>query len=446
MLPRHTRALVLAAVLAALALSAPAALAQPSAGVVRSADFDRIGTAVAASRDFRAGAETAVLATAVSYPDALSAGALAGRLGAPLLLTAPDVLPPMVGDELGRLGARRVVVLGGEQAIGAPVVDALLARGLAVERLAGDNRFATARAVALAAGPSATGEVVVALGDHPDPVRAWPDAVAAGALAATPDRVPTLLVTPETVPVETEAALTELGTRKILLLGGEASVYPAVADALRARGYEVERIAGASRSETSVAVAELALGRFGPGTHPVVLAGDATFPDALSAGALAAAVGGPLVLVPAGELTAPIDAFLRAHADVWDRAIVVGGPAVASDHVLDQIGFAIRGEPFEEVIGSFSGEASWYGPGFEGNRTACGQRFDSSELTAAHRSLPCGTRVRVTNLVNGAQVTVEITDRGPYARGRVLDLSRHGAEVLGFIGAGHAQVRGDILR
>lgn len=91
-----------------------------------------------------------------------------------------------------------------------------------------------------------------------------------------------------------------------------------------------------------------------------------------------------------------------------------------------------------------SGTASWYGPGFHGRRTASGERFNSYGLTAAHRSLPFGTRVRVTNARTGRSVVVRINDRGPFSRGRVIDLSRGAARVLGVTGT--APVRLDVLR
>jgi peptidoglycan lytic transglycosylase len=87
------------------------------------------------------------------------------------------------------------------------------------------------------------------------------------------------------------------------------------------------------------------------------------------------------------------------------------------------------------------GVASWYGPGFHGRRTASGEIYDQDGLTAAHPSLPFGTRVRVTNLDNGRAVDVRITDRGPFVGGRVIDLSRAAARVIGLIGPGVGRVR-----
>jgi rare lipoprotein A len=87
------------------------------------------------------------------------------------------------------------------------------------------------------------------------------------------------------------------------------------------------------------------------------------------------------------------------------------------------------------------GTASWYGAGFHGRRTASGERFDRHALTAASRSLPLGSRVRVTNLTNGWMVIVRVNDRGPVARGRVLDVSYAAARELGMIERGSARVR-----
>ena len=86
------------------------------------------------------------------------------------------------------------------------------------------------------------------------------------------------------------------------------------------------------------------------------------------------------------------------------------------------------------------GGASWYGPGFQGRRTASGERYDMNAMTAAHRTLPFGTMVRVHSLVNGRDVDVRITDRGPYGGNRVIDVSRAAAEQLGMLGQGFKEV------
>lgn len=91
------------------------------------------------------------------------------------------------------------------------------------------------------------------------------------------------------------------------------------------------------------------------------------------------------------------------------------------------------------------GVASWYGRGFHGRKTASGKHFNMHEYTAAHKSLPLGTRVRVTNLKNGKDVIVNISDRGPYVKGRTIDLSYAAARSIGMIENGLARVRVEVI-
>lgn len=110
--------------------------------------------------------------------------------------------------------------------------------------------------------------------------------------------------------------------------------------------------------------------------------------------------------------------------------------------------YSIEGKtyvPQEEYEFSETGVASWYGPGFHGKRTANGERFDSNELTAAHRTLQMPSLVRVTNLENGRSVVVRVNDRGPFSKGRVMDVSSRAAELLGFKAKGTARIRLDVL-
>ncbi len=98
------------------------------------------------------------------------------------------------------------------------------------------------------------------------------------------------------------------------------------------------------------------------------------------------------------------------------------------------------------VVNVSSGKASWYGPGFFGNRTANGEVFRPGTMTAAHRTLPFGTKVRVTNLNNGRTAVVRINDRGPFTGGRVIDLAHGAAQHLGMVASGLAPVRLEVLR
>lgn len=93
----------------------------------------------------------------------------------------------------------------------------------------------------------------------------------------------------------------------------------------------------------------------------------------------------------------------------------------------------------------FEGNASWYGPGLQGNKTASGERFDMHKLTAAHRTISFGTRVLVENPKNGKSVIVKVNDRGPFVKSRVMDLSKGAAEKLGTILGGVTFVECTIL-
>ncbi len=131
----------------------------------------------------------------------------------------------------------------------------------------------------------------------------------------------------------------------------------------------------------------------------------------------------------------------RARLLAWGAAFLMATLSGCSSsperagHEMD------RRAPVKPWAGEFGrGKASWYGPGFHGRRTASGERFDMNELTAAHRTLPFGTKVRVRNEHNGREVVVRINDRGPRIRDRIIDLSKAAADALDFVKAGEAFV------
>ena len=110
---------------------------------------------------------------------------------------------------------------------------------------------------------------------------------------------------------------------------------------------------------------------------------------------------------------------------------------VGQPYQVDSVWYYPREQPdYDET-----GIASWYGPTFYGHHTANGEMYDGNELTAAHKTLPMPVNVRVTNLDNGKSLIVRINDRGPYARGRIIDLSKRAAELLDVVQTGTARVR-----
>lgn len=106
--------------------------------------------------------------------------------------------------------------------------------------------------------------------------------------------------------------------------------------------------------------------------------------------------------------------------------------------------YTVRGKTYQTLAHANDfkqeGTASWYGPGFHGKKTASGEIFDQNELTAAHKRLPLGTKIRVTNLENGKSVVVKINDRGPFHSNRVLDLSQAAAQKIGLLHSGVTNV------
>jgi rare lipoprotein A len=112
---------------------------------------------------------------------------------------------------------------------------------------------------------------------------------------------------------------------------------------------------------------------------------------------------------------------------------------IASFHILPSTTVLAKTKP------SITGSASWYGGKFHGRKTANGERYNQNALTAAHKSLPFGTKVRVTNEANGKSVVVRINDRGPYSGKRVIDLSRAAANAVGMVQRGVARVTMDVL-
>ncbi len=163
----------------------------------------------------------------------------------------------------------------------------------------------------------------------------------------------------------------------------------------------------------------------------------------VTAGGVATAVGPDADQVDADVTAAALDGIRPAElptplgVDAFDPSALAPRPAATPERA-DRVA-----EP--PVVRTWSGVASWYGPGFAGNRTSNGERFDPDALTAAHKTLPFGSRVRVTFDRTGRSVVVRINDRGPFIPGREIDLSRAAAEAIGLRGAGHGTVTLELL-
>ena len=283
---------------------------------------DRFITAAAAAGSVDEAA-VAYVANGTGFADALAGGPAAILDGGPLLLVEADAVPAATSDALAELAPERIVLLGGEGAIGTAVEQELAAIA-PTSRRSGADRWATAAAVSAATWPDGATDVLVASGiDHPD---ALSGGAGAGMLGA-----PLLLVANDSVPAATRAELERLSPSRITILGGPSSVSAAVQQELNGIA-PTTRIAGTSRFDTAAAVATTL---WSSGTRRAVVVNGEGFADALSAAPLAGLFGGPVLLVTRD--TAPQETL-----DALDRlgvttVTVLGGPNVVSDAVLDTL-------------------------------------------------------------------------------------------------------------
>lgn len=328
-------------------LAAPAAA---DASVERVGGGDRVTTATAVSARVlpdcpASGCPAVVVAQSGEPVDALAGAPLAAQLGASLLLTGRAGLDADTEREVRRLGARRAVLLGGTVALSAQVEADLTAAGVErVERVAGVTRYATAAAVAELLAPD--GVVVIRSG----PGLTSPDAAAAGVLAAAGAGA-VLLVERDAVPRATREALRQIAPRSVTVVGGEASVSARAADELaEVAEVGVDRIAGATRYDTSALVARRAAD-LGADAGTVFVADGGGGSDALVAGAAAALRDGVLLLIDGGDPSASPAALdhLTGHRPILRELVLVGGRAVLPDATLDQVREVIdtAGRPFE---------------------------------------------------------------------------------------------------
>jgi putative cell wall-binding protein len=297
--------------------------------VERAAGADRVATSVAlADRAFPDGAARVVLGRSDAYADALAAAPLAATLDAPVVLNPSNTLHAGVAALIDRLGATEAVLVGGTGALGPAVADALRAKGVTVRRIAGANRFDTARLVASEIGGT---DAYLVEGVNASTDRGWPDAVAVSGLAALQKR-PILLTTSTMLPAETSAAMQHLGTRTVTIVGGTRAVSDAVASQA-GQFATVRRVSGSTRYDTSTKLAQLAVAA-GADEGAVWLATGRSFPDALAAGAAAARSGAVLLLVDGVDLVGSPEprAWLASRASLRE-IVLVGGPSTISDLV-----------------------------------------------------------------------------------------------------------------
>lgn len=284
---------------------------------------DRYKTSVAISKAGFKASEVIVLARGDNFADALAGVPLAAKYDAPVLLTPSNKLEQVTKDEIKRLGAKKVYILGGQGAIGKDVETQLksISGSIEIVRLAGESRFETAAKIAYEVAPAGSDSVVVVNGMN------FPDALSVASYAGA-NGMPILLAeNSETLPWHTGKAINKLGATHSLVIGGKAVVADEVLKALP----NPKRIAGAGRFATSVEVAK----HFGPKTgNGMFVATGNQFADALSGAALAASLDTGILLVGA-ELDSSVQNYL-ANNNVASVG-VLGGQSAVSDKVFNKI-------------------------------------------------------------------------------------------------------------
>lgn len=307
--------------------------------VDRLAGSDREATAAAIARSSWSSSDVAVLTASDAVADALTAGPLAGALDAPLLTTSGDALHEEAAAALRDLDVTQVWLVGGPAVLADAVAEDLRALGLDVERVAGEDRYATAVAVAERVWETAdTDRAVLALGDHPDPSRSWPDALTGAWLGAVRGH-PVLLAAPDAVPATT----LEAAERATIVqpVGGSAVITSDHLHALEGPTRVFAPLAGDERYATSRAVVDDTLRVAGLSPSRAWLATGHDYADALAAGPAAARHGEPLVLArPDARPREDLTGWLAEHG--LDRARLVGGDAALPEELEAALPTALR--------------------------------------------------------------------------------------------------------
>lgn len=300
-------------------------------GTPRISGSDRYATSLAAALSFQPGVSEAFVADGQNYPDALAAGAAAGKAFGPVLLVPPSgSLPANVRQALSYLKPQKIVVVGGPSAVSSTVATALASYGT-VSRQDGPDRLATSAAIAknFSAGVA---NAYVAMGND------WPDALSGSALAASAQGSgPMLLVSTTSVPASVASELAALKPQHIYVLGGTTVVSSAVQSALAKytasrSSSAVSRISGADRYATSVAIAQHLDSINGSATGPLYAASGANFPDALVGAPVAALTSQPLLLVPPAS-SLPSEVRTEASRLAATSLAILGGKTAVSASV-----------------------------------------------------------------------------------------------------------------
>lgn len=313
----------------AVSASPLAADTKLTADTTRVYGADRIETAIRISQAGWQSASTVLLARADDFPDSLVSVPLSKRLDAPILLTYPGQLDTTVLQEIKRLGANHVIVLGGEGVMGSSITVPLDQAGLQWERIGGQDRYDTAVKVAERLGGN--GQVILANGDN------FPDALAIGPYAGLTS-TPILLTQATELPQTTRDELTKFAAAKTYVIGGEGAVSSEIVQGLSG----LQRISGKDRYETAAQVYWFSKESLSNtpvnGISKAYLVTGEDFPDALVAGALAEKQNTTLFMAAKNDLPgATYSALLDSSVDGKLWVVLIGGTGVLSSQVQEMV-------------------------------------------------------------------------------------------------------------
>lgn len=294
--------------------------------VNRLAGSDRIDTALKIWDSQTTWSNTIILARADAYPDALGAAPLAKLLKAPIVLTQPGSLPASVKTKLDAKQVKKVIILGGTNAVNTTVETEITSLGITVERIAGANRYETSARIAqqtIALSGGKTLPLLVATGKN------FPDALTAGGAAAHAGAGFLLADTP----LSAETLQLIRSAPSVTAIGG-----PAVQTLVR-EGIKHTPVYGKDRFDTATQIAD----RFFPTPKGAYVATGANFPDALAASAAAGMEDTPILLTTPHELSATTKTWLTAHKGLLSKTVIIGGTSAVSPKTETQIKAALTG-------------------------------------------------------------------------------------------------------
>lgn len=306
----------------------------------------RYETAVEISKLGWTTSNVVVLTRGDLYPDALAGASLAAKNNAPILLTTPRSLTPVTKNEINRLNAQKVIVLGSDDAVSEDVVtDIKLQTGITnIERIGGVDRYETAAMIADKLGPQVHKTAIIATGLN------FPDALAAASISAY-KKIPILLVNEENIFPCVQDVLKKLNINRTMLMGGSDVVSSGFASWFDTNGYPAMRLAGDDRYGTAKAIADYACDPTAtdpqismPGKNVFMATGE-NFPDALTCGPLAGRtdIGAPILLTSTDFLRPSSREWINANKSNITNVYIAGGPDVVSPKVKydirDIVGF-----------------------------------------------------------------------------------------------------------